>query len=110
MTDMKRRARAFSLVELMGVLAILALLVAIVVPRVIDGDEQSKIAACEGYKGNIEVQAELWLHNTGSWPAANLSNIGADLNYFPQGLPVCPVDGSSYTIDAVTGRVTGHTH
>lgn len=94
----------------MGVLSILALLVAIVVPRVIGSDERSKIAACKTHKGNIEVQAELWLHNTGSWPAANLTDIGADQAYFPQGLPVCPVDGSSYTIEATTGRVSGHTH
>lgn len=108
---MKRHtASAFSLVELMGTLAILGLLAAIIVPRIAGGDEQSKIAACEALKGNIEVQVELWLHSTGSWPAANLANIGSDLIYFPQGLPVCPVDGSSYTIDAVTGRVMGHTH
>jgi hypothetical protein len=94
----------------MGVLAILATLAAIILPRVIGSDEQSKIAGCETHKGNIEVQAELWLQNTGSWPAANLSDVGGDLDYFPEGLPVCPVDGSSYTIDAATGRVMGHTH
>jgi general secretion pathway protein G len=106
----KLRLTAFSLVELMGVLAILGLLAAIILPRVSGGDEQSRIAACKTHKGNIEVQAELWLHDAGSWPMANLSNIGSDVVYFPEGLPVCPVDGSSYTIDAATGRVSGHTH
>jgi type II secretory pathway pseudopilin PulG len=101
---------AFSLVELMGVLAILGLLAALVLPRVTGSDEQSKRAACKTHKGNIEVQVELWLQNTGSWPATNLANIGADVDYFPQGLPVCPVDGSHYTIDPTTGRVSGHTH
>jgi type II secretory pathway pseudopilin PulG len=109
---MKRKlsATAFSLVELMGVLAIVGLLAAIVLPRVTGSDEQSKIAACKAHKCNIEVQAELWLQNKGSWPATNLSNISVDVNYFPQGIPICPVDGSSYTFDPTTGRVSGHTH
>lgn len=96
--------------ELMAVVAILALVASVIVPRVIGEDEGAKIAGCKTHKGHIEVQAELWLQNTGSWPAANLSNIGADLNYFPSGLPICPVDGSSYTIDPSTGRVSGHNH
>jgi prepilin-type N-terminal cleavage/methylation domain-containing protein len=110
--DLKRwlRLHGFSLVELMAVLAILALVAGIILPRVIGSDENAKHAACATHKGDVEIQAELWMHNTGIWPAANLSNIGADGNYFPQGLPTCPVDGSSYTIDPLTGRVTGHNH
>jgi general secretion pathway protein G len=99
-----------SLVELLAVLAILGFIAAILIPRVVDGDTDSKIAACKAHKGNIEVQAELWLHDTGSWPTTNLSNIGTNLDYFPAGLPTCPLDGSSYTIDPQTGQVSGHNH
>jgi prepilin-type N-terminal cleavage/methylation domain-containing protein len=101
--------RAFSLVELMAVVAILAILAKVILPRLTAGRDSSNKAACAANKGNIEVQCELWRHNNGSWPAANLSNIGADVNYFPTGLPSCPVDGSSYTIDT-TGRAVGHIH
>lgn len=89
----------FSLVELMAVIAILGLLAGIVVPRFLGEDEHARTAACKTNKGHIEIQAELWMHDTGSWPAANLSVIGADTNYFPSGLPTCPIDGSSYTLD-----------
>jgi prepilin-type N-terminal cleavage/methylation domain-containing protein len=100
----------YSLVEIMAVIAILSLLAGIILPRVLNEDEDSKIAACESHKGNIEVQAELWMHNTGTWPAGNLTDVGGDTNYFPSQLPTCPVDGSSYTIDPLTGRVVGHDH
>jgi prepilin-type N-terminal cleavage/methylation domain-containing protein len=103
------RRFAFSLLELMAVIAILAIIAKICLPRVTGGRDSSNKAACATNKGNIEVQCELWRHNTGAWPATNLSNVGADVNYFPAGLPTCPVDGTSYTIDA-TGRVVGHTH
>ena len=48
---------------------------------------------------------KLWKRNNSSYPAANLSDIGADTAYFPSGLPVCPVDGTAYTIDTTTGAL-----
>ena len=101
--------RAFTLTELMATLAILAVIATIVLVRATTGVGTSKSAACQASKGDVEVQCELWRHNTGSWPATNLSNIGDDVNYFPAGVPACPVDGSAYTIDS-SGRVVGHNH
>jgi len=100
----------FSLLELTAVIAILGIVAAVVIPRVAGSDAAADIAGCNVYKGNVEIQAEIWNHNTGSWPAANLSDIGASLDHFPEGLPTCPVDGTSYTIDVSTGRVVGHNH
>ncbi len=53
------------------------------------------------------LQVRLWKRSKSSYPAANLSDIAADVSYFPAGLPVCPVDGTSYTINTTTGRVIG---
>lgn len=102
--------RGFSFVELMAVLAVVALVTAIILPRVAGESDAAKAAACNTYLGDIEVQCELWKHNTGSWPAGNLADIGGSANYFPGGLPTCPVDGSAYTISTTTGRVSGHNH
>jgi general secretion pathway protein G len=103
------RNRGFTLTELMAVLAVLGLIAAIVMAKATGGSAAAKSGACQAFKGDIEVQCEVWMHNTGSWPATNLSNIGGDVNYFPAGLPTCPVDGSAYTINT-SGRVVGHNH
>lgn len=105
-----RNASGFSLVELMAVIAILGTIAVLIVVRIGDKQANADAAACHVYKGDIEVQAQLWITNTGSWPAASLADIGADTDYFPEGLPVCPVDGSTYTIDTSTGLVIGHSH
>ena len=101
---------AFSLLELAAVTVILGILATIILVRVSEPSDTAKISANNVYKGDIEIQVELWLHNTGSMPASNLATIGADINYFPAGLPTCPVDGGAYTIDPATGLVVGHNH
>jgi len=103
-------AKAFSLLELLAVVAMLGLIAAIVLPRISGPSDESKRQACFVNKGDIEIQAEIWMHNTGNWPAANLTDIGVDTNYFPEGVPTCPVDGTAYSIDSNTGRVIGHNH
>jgi len=101
---------AFSLMEIMAAAVILGILAAVIVPRLTSHQDNAKKSACYANKGDIELQAKLWRRNTGSYPAANLSDVGANITYFPGALPTCPVDGTSYTIDTTTGRVTGHTH
>jgi prepilin-type N-terminal cleavage/methylation domain-containing protein len=100
----------FSLSELVAVVAILGVLAALIVPRVIGHHGDAKRASCFLNQGEIEMQVKLWRRNTGSYPAANLADIGANTAYFPEGLPTCPVDSTSYTIDTTSGSVIGHTH
>jgi prepilin-type N-terminal cleavage/methylation domain-containing protein len=100
----------FSLTELMAVLAILGVLAVLVIPRVGGHQDTSKRAACYANQGDIELQTKLWKRANGSYPAGTLSDIGANTSYFPGGVPVCPVDGTAYTINTTTGLVIGHTH
>ena len=96
--------------ELMAVLSIVALLAALVLPRLGDSSESAKRTSCHVHRAEVELQARLWLKSNGSWPAGNLSDIGADLGYFPEGVPTCPLTGATYTIDTSTGEVIGHDH
>jgi prepilin-type N-terminal cleavage/methylation domain-containing protein len=102
--------RGFTLTELVAVVAILGTLALLVVPRLLGHHDESKRTVCATNRAEIELQTKLWRRNQGSYPAADLSNIGSDSAYFPNGLPVCPVDGTAYTIDTTTGLVTGHAH
>lgn len=103
--------RAFSLLELIAVVVLAGVIAAIGIMKYASNDK-SRIRkdACGANKGEIELQTQLWYRTKAAWPATNLSDIGAQTKYFPKGLPVCPVDGSAYTIDATTHQVTGHTH
>ena len=111
MTKIKSVRRAgLSLLEMLAVVVLMGVLAAIVIPRFSTNALEAKRNACFVNKGNIEVQCQLWLRQKNANPAANLSDVGANTSYFPEGLPTCPVDGTSYTIDTTTLRVTGHTH
>ena len=100
----------FTLLELIGTVAIVAGIAALLLSRFAAPTTAAKKNACAINKGNIELQARLWYRSRGVWPAANLADIGSHPGYFPQAVPVCPVDGTAYTIDTATGRVVGHTH
>lgn len=106
----ERLRTGLSLLELLAVLTIVGLLAAVALVNFSPTAESVRESACYVTKGEVELQVQLWHRDKGAWPQANLSDIGADPAYFPEGLPVCPLDGSAYTIDPNTHHVVGHTH
>lgn len=107
-----RRKGAFTLVEILAVVVILGILAAVIVPRVIASSATAKTNACLQNKAVINTAVEKWYFEKGTWPLDALTDIAADADYFPEGIPVCPVDSTAYALDAVSGnhRVDGHAH
>ena len=106
----KKRLRGFSLLEMLAVITILGILAALIIPRMGNDAKAAKSQGCNVNRGNIETQVQLWFRNKSAWPQTNLSDIGANTAYFPDGLPRCPVDGSAYQLNSATNQVTGHNH
>jgi len=104
------RGAGFTLLELLIVVVILGILAAIVIPRFTVSAADAKRNSCAQNVASVNTQVERWYFEKGSWPASDLSNVGADTTYFPTSVPKCPVDGSAYTLDATIHRVTGHNH
>ena len=85
-------------------------LAATIAPRAIQCTTDCALLACAQSVVRINLEVERWHSEKGTWPKAGLSDIGADVDYFPGGLPLCPVDGSPYELDPVTHRVKRHRH
>jgi general secretion pathway protein G len=102
---MANRQSAFSLMELLAVVTILGIIAAIIVPRVAVSSDTAKAKVNLHNKATINSATERWYVEKGAWPATNLSDIKADTNYFPSGLPTNPVDASAYTLNVTTHRV-----
>jgi prepilin-type N-terminal cleavage/methylation domain-containing protein len=100
-----RKRAGFSLMELLAVVTILGIIAAIIVPRVTVSSDTAKQKVNAHNKATINAAVERWYIEKGSWPAANMSDIGADTSYFPDGLPTNPTNGSAYTLTATTHRV-----
>ncbi len=94
--------------ELLAVVTILGILAALIVPRVAVSTDLAKEKTCLHNRAEINITVEQYYLNTGTWPADDLSDIGADPNYFPDGLPTCPVSGQPYRLDPATHRLVGH--
>jgi general secretion pathway protein G len=99
------KKRGFSLLELLAVVTILGIIAAIIVPRVTVSSTTAKTKVRDHHKATINAAVERFYIDTGSWPANNLSDIGTNVNYFPDGLPANPVDGTAYSLNATTHRV-----
>jgi prepilin-type N-terminal cleavage/methylation domain-containing protein len=100
-----RNRAAFSLMELLAVVTILGIIAAIIVPRVTVSSDTAKQKVNSHNKATINAAVERWYIEKGSWPQNNLSDIGADTSYFPDGIPTNPTNGSAYQLNATTHRV-----
>jgi general secretion pathway protein G len=99
------RRRGFSLLELLAVVTILGIIAAIIVPRVSVSSSTAKTKVRDHHKATINAAVERFYVDNNTWPAADLSDIAANVNYFPDGIPSNPVDGSAYSLNATTHRV-----
>ena len=101
------RRQAFTLLELLAVVTILGIIAVIVVPRVTTTSAAAKQKAHLHNKAVLNAAVERYYVTEGSCPSADLTEMvpPATYDYFPDGLPTNPIDGSVYTIDGTTHRV-----
>jgi general secretion pathway protein G len=95
-----RKRRGFSLLELLAVITILGIIAVVVIPRITTSAAVATSNADLQNRAEINSAVERYFFTEGVWPAADLSDIGSDPNYFPEGLPVNPVTSAAYTLDA----------
>lgn len=106
-TDPSRRAQAFTLVEMLLVLVILATLAAIVIPKFAGRSEQAKITAAQSQISSIELALDQFEVDNGYYPKSG--NLNALLEqpsdaqswkgpYLKKNVPLDPW-GTAYTYD-----------
>ena len=101
--------KGVTLIELLIVVLILAALAAIAIPRIAQSATTAKATAC---KTNIDIlnsAIEMYRVDTGNYPAY-LPPVTNNPAYFPDGIPKCPVDGSSYGPGLVNNRIDASSH
>lgn len=104
--NQQNKKSGFSLMELLAVVTILGIIAAIIVPRVAVSSDSAKAKVHAHNKATINAAVERYYIETGGWPLDDLSDIGNDDNYFPDGIPANPVDSTDpYSLDSTTHRV-----
>src|SRR5690606_24075415 len=101
----RRRRKGFSLLALLAVVTILGVIAAIIIARFTTTTTTAKNKLNVHNKAVINAMVERYYMENGSWPSADLNELD-DPNYFPDGIPTSPFDGTTqYTIDPATHRV-----
>jgi prepilin-type N-terminal cleavage/methylation domain-containing protein len=93
--------RAFTLIELMIVIAIIAILAAILIPNFMHARAESVTATCEGNEKQIAIAIEEYAVDSGGIlpPSGTVAPalFGAANNPYMSNAPVDAVDGAAYT-------------
>lgn len=99
----------FTLIEVLLVVVLISILAAIIVPRFTVGTKTAKVQACEMNRAIINTMVETYYFTESTWPLDSLADIKTNDNYFPDGIPTCPVDMTSYVlVPAPKHRISGH--
>jgi len=102
-----KHERGFTLIELMIVIAIIAILAAILIPNFLHARSEAQTAACEGNEKQIATALEEYaVDSNGSYAFGNVTNTLLGTTYLGV-TPKDPVSGSTYTVASGTGGSVG---
>ena len=99
----RKSARAFTLIELMIVIAIIAILAAILIPNFLHARAESQTAGCEANEKNIATALEMYaVDNDGTYVGGTVTSTLLGVPYLDI-TPVDPVSGAHYSVNAASG-------
>lgn len=99
---MKRLQKGFTLIELMIVIAIIAILAAILIPNFLHARAESQTAACEGNEKQLATALEEYAVDfSGAYPATFAALQAVGPNTYISNVPKEPVNGGVYTLSLV---------
>lgn len=96
----RQRRAGFSLLELLAVVTILGIIAVVVIPRISVSADTAKQNAHKQNIAEINAAVERWYFEKGEYPKSDLTDIGSDPNYFPDGIPKNPLTDASYTLNS----------
>lgn len=109
---LKLRTKGFTLIELMIVIAIIAILAAILVPNFIRARAQAQLSACESNLKNMATAQEMYAtDNSGNYITAGMAasaNSPLSPNYVKV-LPTCPAAGTGSSAYFYIGTLAAYT-
>lgn len=104
---MNKMKKGFTLVEIMIVVAIIAILAAIAIPNFIAYRNESQGNACAGNMKTIKTAGETWLtKNPGTTAPTAADLVKSDGTGLLKSMPKCPKTGGDYTIAVDNGAIT----
>ena len=90
----KRNRKGFTLIELMIVIAIIAILAAILVPNFMKARAQGMLTSCKSNLKNIGTAEEMYsVDNNGNY-SDNIGDLATPTPPYLKVIPVCPASGS----------------
>lgn len=97
------RRAAFSLLELLAVVTIIGVVAAVIVPRISVSGVAAKKEMCKQHVSEVNRALERYFVQNGTLTTDLAVLSGPD--YFPDGVPTCPLHGTAYTVDDDTRRL-----
>lgn len=101
---MKKMMKGFTLVEIMIVVAIIAILAAVAIPNFIKYRNESQKSSCISNMKQLQTAGEQWCMVNGATATPTLTDLCGSANYVKT-TPVCPYAKDNYTVANESGVI-----